>query len=141
MILQTQSVTVKIQEQQTESDDEISDDGLVDPSHIHGTIIVPWYIPEEPTDYLKSQQATKDKPTKSHTEETKDLVFWSCLLPLFRYCLKYPAYATINGSVLKDSMLIVTLLCPVNHETTWYSQPKWDGCCECFFVCCNSFHR
>ena len=37
------------------------------------------YIPEEPTDYNKSQQATKDQPIQSHTEETKYLVFWSCL--------------------------------------------------------------
>ena len=52
MIVQTQTVTGKIQEKQTDSDDEISDDELADPS----------YIPEEPTDYEKLQQTAKDKP-------------------------------------------------------------------------------
>ena len=85
------------------------------------------YIPEEPTDYKKSQETTKDQPIKSHTGKTKYLVFWSCLLPLFRYCLKCPAYATIKGSVLKGSMLITTLLCAENHETVWYSQPNLSG--------------
>ena len=117
MIVQTQTVTGKIQEKQADSDDEISDDELADPS----------YIPEEPTDYDKSQQTAKDKPIKSHTEETKYLVFWFCLLPLFCYCLKYLAYATIKRSVLKGSMLIVTLLCAENHETVWYSQPNLSG--------------
>ena len=74
------------------------------------------FIPEEPTDYKKSQQTSKDQPIKSHTEETKYLVFWSCLLPLFCYCLKCPAYATIKRSVIKSSTLIVTLLCAENHE-------------------------
>ena len=87
----------------------------------------PSYIPEEPTDYEKSQQTAKDKLIKSHTEETKYLVFWSCLLLLFRYCLKCPAYATIKRSVLKGSMLIVTLLCAEKHETVWYSQPNLSG--------------
>ena len=41
MIVQTQTVTGNIQEKQTESDDEINDIELADPS----------YIPEEPTDY------------------------------------------------------------------------------------------
>ena len=79
---------------------------------------------EEPTNYEKSQQTTKDQLIKSHTEETKHLVFWSCLLPLFRYCLKCPAYARIKGSVLKGSMLIVTLLCAENYEIVYYSQPN-----------------
>ena len=107
MVVQTQTVTGKIQEKQTEPDDDISDDELADPS----------YIPEEPTDYEKSQQTTKDQPIKSRTEETKYLVFWSCLLPPFRYCLKCPAYATIKRSVLKGNMLIVTYLYAENHET------------------------
>ena len=99
-------MTGKIQEEQTEFDDEIIDNELADPL----------YIPEEPTDYKKSQQTSKDQPIKSHTEETKYLVFWSCLLPLFCYCLKCPAYATIKRSVIKSSTLIVTLLCAENHE-------------------------
>ena len=117
MVVQTQTVTGKIQEEETDSDDEISDDELADPS----------FIPEEPTDYEKSQQTTKDQPIKSHTEETKYLVLWSCLLPLFHYRLKCPAYAAIKRSVLKGSMLIVTLLCAENHETVWYSQPNLSG--------------
>ena len=114
MMVQTQTATGKIQEEQTECDDEISDDELADPS----------YIPEQPTDYEKSQQTTKDQPNKSHTEETKYLGFWFCLLPLFRYWLKCQAYATIKISVLKGSMLIVILLCAENHETVSYSQPN-----------------
>ena len=51
MIVQTQTMTGKIHEEQTESDVEISDYELADPS----------YISEEPTDYEKSQQTTKDK--------------------------------------------------------------------------------
>ena len=43
MIVQTQPVSGKIQEEQTESDDEISDVELADSL----------YIPEEPTDYKK----------------------------------------------------------------------------------------
>ena len=113
MILQTQTETGKIQQEQTKSDDDISDDELADPSN----------IPEERTNYKNSQQATKDQPIKSHSEETKYLVFWSCLLPLFCYCLKQPAYLTIKGSMLKCSMLIVTLLFAENHEAVPYSQP------------------
>ena len=107
-------MTRKVQEEQAEFKDEISDHELADPS----------YIPEEQTDYKKSQQATKDQPIKSHTDETKYLVFWSCLLPLIRYCLKCPTYATVKRPVLKGSMLIVTLLCTKNHEKVWYSQPN-----------------
>ena len=117
MIVQTQTVTGKIQVEQAESDDEISDDELAHPL----------YIPDKPTDYKKSQQATKDQPIKSHTEKTKYLVFWSCLLPQFCYCLKCLAYVTIKGSVLKGSMLIITLLCAENHKTVWYSQPNLSG--------------
>ena len=107
MIVQTQTVTGKIQEEQTKSDDEISDAELADLS----------YIPEETADYEKLQQITKYQPTKSHTEKTKYLIFWSCLKTFFRYCLKCPAHATIKGSVLKGSMLIVMLLYAENHET------------------------
>ena len=102
----TQTVTGKIQEQQIEFDDEICDDELADPLH----------IPEEPTNHKKSQQATKDEPINGHAEETKYLVFWSCLLPLFCYCLKCLAYATIKWSVLKSNMVIITLLCAENFE-------------------------
>ena len=49
MIVQTQTVTGKIQEEQTKSDDKISDAELADLS----------YIPEETADYGKLQQATK----------------------------------------------------------------------------------
>ena len=49
MIAQTQSVTWNIQVEQTESLDDINDNELADPS----------YIPQEPTDYKKSQQASQ----------------------------------------------------------------------------------
>ena len=45
-------MTGEILGQQVESVNETSDDKLADPLH----------IPEEPTDYKKSQQATKDHP-------------------------------------------------------------------------------
>ena len=45
MIVQTENVSGKIQEEQRKSDDKISDNELADPS----------YLPEEPTDYEKSQ--------------------------------------------------------------------------------------
>ena len=45
MIVQTQTVTGRIQEEPTESDDEISDDELADPS----------YIPEEQTEERTNQ--------------------------------------------------------------------------------------
>ena len=122
MIVQIQTLTRKVQEEQIESDGEINDNELAD--HL--------YMPRELTDYEKSQQVTKDQLIKSHTEETKYLVLWSYLLPLFRYCLKCPTYATIKVSVLRGSMLIVTHLCAYNHS-------KQNGCWEYFFVCCNSF--
>ena len=78
-------MTGEILGQQVESVNETSDDKLADPSH----------IPEEPTDYKKSQQATKDHPIKGHTKETKYHAFWSCLLPLFGYCLKWSTYVII----------------------------------------------
>ena len=81
----------------------------------------PSYISEKQTNFENSQQATKDQPIESHSEETKYLVFRSCLLPLFCYCLKYPAYPAIKGSMLKGSMLMVTLLCAENQETVPYS--------------------
>ena len=39
-------------------------------------------IPEEPTDQEKSQQKTKYQPIKSHTEETKCLVYQSYIVTL-----------------------------------------------------------
>ena len=78
-------MTGKILGEQAESVDETSDDKLADPSH----------IPEEQTDYKKSQQATKDQPIKGNTKETKYLAFWSCLLPLFGYCLKWSTHVII----------------------------------------------
>ena len=78
-------MTGEILGQQVESVNETSDDKLADPSH----------IPEEQTDYKKSQQATKDQPIKGNTKETKYLAFWSCLLPLFGYCLKWSTHVII----------------------------------------------
>ena len=78
-------MTGKILGEQAESVDETSDDKLADPSH----------IPEEQSDYKKSQQATKDQPIKGNTKETKYLAFWSCLLPLFGYCLKWSTHVII----------------------------------------------
>ena len=49
MIVQTQSVTWNIQKEQAESLNNINDNELADPS----------YIPQEPTDYKKSQQASQ----------------------------------------------------------------------------------
>ena len=49
MIVQTRSVTGKTQEKQTESRDDISDNELADPT----------YIPQEPSDYKKSQNASQ----------------------------------------------------------------------------------
>ena len=103
-------------------DDEVSDDELADSLHIS----------EEPTSYARSQQTIKYYPIKSHSEETKYLEFWSFLQPLFCYCLKCLAFATIKRYVLKFSKLIVTILSAENHETVWYSQPKCDGCWEIF---------
>ena len=134
MIVQTQTVTGKIEEEQTKTDGEISDDELTDPS----------YIPEVPTDYEKSQQTTTNQSIESHTEETKyHLVFWSCLLPLFPYCLKCPTYATIKRSVLKGSMLIVTLLCAENLRNSMVltTKSRRDSCWEYFFCLLQFFSR
>ena len=49
MTVQTQRVTGEIQEEQTESRDDISDNELADPS----------CIPQEPSDYKKSQKANQ----------------------------------------------------------------------------------
>ena len=84
-------MTRNIQEEQAECDDEVSDDDLADLL----------YIPEAPTDYENSEQATIDQSIKSHTEETRYLVFWFCLIPKFCHCLKYLTYATVKRSGLK----------------------------------------
>ena len=57
MTVQTQTVTGRIQEEQTESDDEISDDELADPS----------YIPEEPTEERTNQPRRTNKPTNQRS--------------------------------------------------------------------------
>ena len=67
MIVQTQSVTGKTQEKQTESRDDISDNKILRISHKNQAI----------TKSHKTQ--AKEQPIKSHNEETKYLVLCSCL--------------------------------------------------------------
>ena len=50
-------MTGRIQEEQTESDDEISDDKLADPS----------YIPEQPTEERTNQPSRTNKPTNQRS--------------------------------------------------------------------------
>ena len=59
--------------------------------------------------------------------ETSFLVYWACLLPLLKFCLKCNAAAVIKRTFVKGTMLGVNLFCSNNHETTWHSQPIVRG--------------
>ena len=59
--------------------------------------------------------------------ETSFLVYWACLLPLLKFCLKCNATAVIKKTFIKGTMLGVNLFCSNNHETTWHSQPLIRG--------------
>lgn len=51
-------------------------------------------------------------------------MFWSCLLPLLKFCQICEKPACITSYFEKGSLLIVSLLCENNHESKWYSQPR-----------------
>ena len=63
-------------------------------------------------------------PSSSPILDTKFLVFWSCLLPLFRVCQTCLQDATVTKVFTTGSALVVSLLCKNNHSTEWRSQPR-----------------
>ncbi|XP_057305895.1 uncharacterized protein LOC130644348 [Hydractinia symbiolongicarpus] len=51
------------------------------------------------------------------------IVFWSCLLPLLRFCFTCFKPAEVNKIAVKGTQLIVHLLCSDHHAHQWSSQP------------------
>ena len=88
------SYSISSQQSQTESDSSISTD---DSSPIH--------------------------VSSNPLEDTKFIVFWSALMPLFQFCFTCKSSAYIKKIYYKGYALVVTMFCISNHETTWCSQP------------------
>jgi len=68
-----------------------------------------------------------DQTTNMIENETLFMIYWSCLLPLLRFCLNCRAAASIKKTFVKGTLLVVNLFCINHHETVWYSQPVING--------------
>lgn len=58
--------------------------------------------------------------------DEKFIVSLSSLKELLVFCRECHKRAHITNMIKKGTMLIVSLLCENNHDTTWHSQPKFD---------------
>ena len=61
--------------------------------------------------------------SSSPATDPKCLVFWSCLLQLFKYCFKCLSGTKITKVRTRGSLLSVTMRCENNHQRTSKSQP------------------
>jgi len=68
-----------------------------------------------------------DQTTNMIENETLFMIYWSCLLPLLRFCLNCRAAASIKKTFVKGTLLVVNLFCINHHEAVWYSQPVING--------------
>ena len=59
--------------------------------------------------------------------DSKFIVFWSCLLPLFNFCFQCFENAAVTKTVTRGSLVIVSMFCKNGHTTHWKSQPDING--------------
>jgi len=80
---------------------------------------------EEYTDVSDDEKCTFEQ--NSPSMEPKYLVFWSCLVTLFRFCFTCFAPLKIKNVRIRGSLLTVFTTCANNHKYTWRSQPIANG--------------
>ena len=105
--------------------EEIEDDSMSDISEndVHDTsfkeddISEESYTEDELNDWEVESNFTQKFASSSF------IVYWACLLPLFRHCFTCFCPARITKVVTKGSQLIIDLICPSNHSHKWFSQP------------------
>ena len=82
-----------------------------------------------------SEESSEDEDTTyEHAPRNDDpimgeklIIFWSCLLPLFRFCLRCFESASIKKLFTRGSSVMVTMMCTKGHVCTWKSQPEING--------------
>ena len=82
---------------------------------------------EESDDESDYEDAEIIQPELSPIKDSKFIVFWSCLLPLFHFCSTCFENTTVTKAVTRGSLLIVSMLCKNSHDTHWQSQPDING--------------
>ena len=55
--------------------------------------------------------------------EPKFIVFWSCLMSLFRFCFTCHKTTTITSVTIRGTLATIKMKCPGEHVHTWRSQP------------------
>lgn len=86
-------------------------------------------------DYYDESSDTQDGNEFEEFEETsqnlvtepKFIVFWTCLLSLFRFCFTCFKPTTVTSVRTKGSILYVKIKCINNHIHNWLSQPPGQG--------------
>ena len=84
-------------------------------------------VEEESDDESDYEDAEIIQPELSPIKDSKFIVFWSCLLPLFNFCSTCFENTTVTKAVTRGSLLIVSMLCKNSHDTHWQSQPDING--------------
>ena len=117
---------------------DFSDDDTIDDDDTIVDELDSSYVPEDDDGELSMEGSGDDEGDKdgnniytntssTPSAEPKFLVFWSCLLPLLRYCFTCFAETTITGIKTRGSLISVSTKCKNNHQNVWRSQPVING--------------
>ena len=80
-------------------------------------------LSQESSDEEVLVQPSNFKPT----EQSKFLIFWSCLLTMLNTCRVFLKPTTIERVFRKGTKIVVDVVCGMKHRFTWESQPNENG--------------
>ena len=113
--------------------EEIETETETDESEYETLEMEDFYTPSNSSDSDQSSSDNEDLSDSDMTAtycnnaspltEPKFIVFWSCLMLLFRFCFTCFQKTTVTSIKTKGSLLIVTMRCAKSHTHKWYSQP------------------
>ena len=110
----------EIKETETEVETETDDVEKSDSTYI------PEYT-ESSDDSSDPEESCFDYTNTTPVREPKFLVFWTCLMSLFRFCFTCFQKTTITCVKTRGTLMTVTMTCPKKHVHKWQSQPIING--------------
>ena len=110
----------EIKETETEVETETDDVEKSDSTYI------PEYT-ESSDDSSDPEESCFDYTNTTPVREPKFLVFWTCLMSLFRFCFTCFQKTTITCVKTRGTLITVTMTCPKKHVHKWQSQPIING--------------
>ena len=116
IIMSSQSTTMENNQEDRETEEEIYENKSDCSYH-------PSDLSQESSDEEVLVQPSNFKPS----EQSKFLIFWSCLLTLLNTCRVCLKPATIERVFRKGTKIVVDVVCGMKHRFTWESQPNENG--------------